>query len=80
MAMERFKQKSGEWLAVRHPELAWQKDFYDHIVRAKEGYEAKARYIALNPVRAGLATDVYGYPFTGSIGYELREIIEDAWW
>lgn len=80
LAMNRFKQKSGEWLAAHRPDLVWQRDFYDRIVRQKEGYENVARYIALNPVRAGLADDVYGWPYTGSIAYELREIIEDAWW
>ena len=79
-AMERFKQKSGERLARDHPSLEWQKDFYDRIVRRSEGYENVARYIALNPVRAELSSDVYGWPYVGSIGYELREIIEDAWW
>ena len=80
LAMNRFKQKSGEWFGAHRPDLAWQKDFYDRIVRAKEGYEIQARYVALNPVRAGLAADVYAWPYTGSIGYALREIIEDAWW
>ena len=80
LAMNRFKQKSGEWLAANRPDLAWQGDFYDRIVRQKEGYEKVARYIALNPVRAGLAKDVYGWPYTDAIGYALREIIEDAWW
>lgn len=80
LAMNRFKQKSGEWLAAHRPDLRWQKDFYDRIVRQKEGYENVARYLALNPVRAGFAEDVYAWPYTGSIGYELREIIEDAWW
>jgi REP element-mobilizing transposase RayT len=79
-AMEGFKQKSGEWFAKQWSDVGWQKDFYDRIVRQGEGYENVARYIALNPVRAGLASDVYEWPYVDSIGYEFRETIEDAWW
>jgi putative transposase len=62
-----------------HP-IAWQKSFYDHVVRASEGWRNQARYIALNPVRAGLAEEPEHWPFTGSIGYELRDILGDAFW
>lgn len=79
-AMVRFKRDSGIWFAEHRPELEWQKDFYDHIVRRSEGWESQARYLALNPVRAGLATDIFEWPYTGSIGYERDEVLLDAWW
>jgi REP element-mobilizing transposase RayT len=78
-AMETFKHLSGMWLAEHRPHLRWQKDFHDRILRRKE-IAATCRYIALNPVRAGLAEDIHGWPFTGSVGFELGEVLLDAFW
>jgi len=36
--------------------VLWQRDFFDHRLRAEESYEEKARYIRLNPVRQKLVT------------------------
>ena len=79
-AMEKFKDLSGWWLYRHRPKLKWQKDFYDHSVRYHEGWETQARYIALNPVRRGLAKDGASWPFTGSIGYDVKDILGDAFW
>lgn len=79
-AMERFKYLSGIWFQQCRPDLDWQKDFYDRIVRRSEGLDAQARYVALNPVRKGLAPDIFAWPYTGSIRYDLREVLLDAWW
>ncbi len=80
LAMERFKYEFGNWLKEFHPDVDLQKGYYDHIVRRSEGWEVQARYFALNPVRKGLAQDIFEWPFTGSIGYELEEVLLDAWW
>src|SRR5206468_12443692 len=77
-AMAAFKQRSGFWIAANRPEFSWQKDYWDHVVRRSEGVRALVRYIAENPVRRGLVTQWDEYPFTGSIGYEVRELIEGA--
>ena len=79
-AMIRFKRDSGMWLAANRPDLEWQEDFYDHIIRRSEGWEVQARYAALNPVRARLAEDIFAWPYTGSIGYDRDEVLLDAWW
>ena len=79
-AMDRFKWEFGIWLGQNRPDLDLQKDYYDHIVRRSQGWEGQARYLALNPVRKGLASDVFGWPYTGSIGYDLQEVLLDAWW
>jgi REP element-mobilizing transposase RayT len=34
--------------------LAWQRDFFEHRLRAEESAEDYARYVFLNPYRAGL--------------------------
>jgi len=41
----------------------WANGFHDHAVRADEDLLDVARYIVLNPVRAGLVTHVQMYPF-----------------
>ena len=35
--------------------MKWQRDFFDHRLRSFESATQKARYIAENPARAGLA-------------------------
>ena len=70
-----FKQQSGFWLARNQQRYAWQKDFYDHIVRKSEDLKAQVRYIAENPVRKGLVQNWSDYAFTGSIGIDLWEFL-----
>jgi len=48
--------------------------------RYREGYEGEAKHIALNPVRKGLVADGALWPYTGSIGYNSKEVIEDVFW
>ena len=35
-AMVDYKQLTGFWLGRHRPDVKWQKDFYDHIIRADE--------------------------------------------
>ena len=79
-SVDRFKASSGWWLYRHRPEIHWQKDYWDHVVRTYEGWEAQARYISGNPVRAGFIDDPLEWPYTGSIGYDVRETILDAHW
>ena len=41
----------------------WQAGFHDHALRKDEELINVARYVVLNPVRAGLVTRVGGYPY-----------------
>lgn len=41
----------------------WQDGFYDHRLRSNEDLQAQARYLVANPLRAGLAFRLRGYPF-----------------
>jgi putative transposase len=63
-AVQRFKT----WTArlVRQagvPGRVWQRSFHDHLVRSEEDLLVVARYIADNPVRAGLVERAEDYPF-----------------
>ena len=40
----------------------WQRQYYDHVVRAEEDLRQVAEYILNNPVRQGLAAAATDYP------------------
>jgi REP element-mobilizing transposase RayT len=48
-------------------ELSWQKGFYDRAIRKEEDLEYVARYIVMNPVRAGIVKSVRTYPFWNAV-------------
>src|SRR5204863_3513070 len=75
-AIVRFKQRTGYWFS-RNSDIQWQKDFYDHLLRRDEDLANQVRYIVNNPVRRGLVEDWEDYPFTGSIGMNLKELLSD---
>jgi len=70
-----YKQKTGFWMAANKPGMKWQKDFYDHILRKHEDIAVQVRYVLDNPVRKGLVTSWQGYPFKGSVGCKLEDIL-----
>ncbi len=41
-------------IVAKKEKVRWQRDFFDHRLRAKESFEEKAHYIRMNPVRQGL--------------------------
>ena len=45
----------------------WQPGFYDHAVRNEESLVDIARYIVMNPVRAGICKNVCEYPWWDSL-------------
>ena len=71
-----YKQKTGYWLAKNQINAAWQTGFFDHIIRKEEGLVHVARYILHNPVRKGLVEYWQDYPFKGSIGCQLEDLLE----
>jgi len=54
-----------------------ESDFYDHIIRRDQSFAHQIRYIVNNPVRRGLVENWEDYPFTGSIGFNLKEPLSD---
>jgi REP element-mobilizing transposase RayT len=64
--MVTFKQLSGYWMQGHLQGVSWQKDFFDRILRSDDDLVRVLRYVAENPVRAGLVEAWYEYPFIGS--------------
>jgi hypothetical protein len=48
----KFKAKTKD--AIEATGLEWQRDFFDHRLRAEDAMESFAKYIFLNPYRKGL--------------------------
>jgi REP element-mobilizing transposase RayT len=46
-----------------HSSSLWQREYFDRQLRSDEDLRAKAEYIALNPVRAGLVAKPDDYPW-----------------
>src|SRR5687768_15768070 len=64
-AMRLFKGRvasSANPLMGRTGQL-WQHGFHDHALRREDDLQNIARYIVLNPVRAGLVRRAADYPF-----------------
>ncbi len=63
-----MKKVISNWkeIIAKKTAVAWQRDFFDHRLRAQESYEEKAHYIRMNPVRAGLAAKLNDWAFVWS--------------
>jgi len=70
-----FKQHTGFWFRTNSPHIRWQKDFYDHIIRENENLKDRVAYVLNNPVRQGIVDDWTEYPYKGSIGVDLEDVI-----
>ena len=70
-----YKQRTGYWLAKHRPAISWQKDFYDHIIRSDENLATQIRYVLDNPVRKGLVASWHEYPYKGSLGCSLDNVL-----
>ncbi|WP_445393988.1 REP-associated tyrosine transposase [Stenotrophomonas maltophilia] len=66
--MQILKSRSGRSIATRVDANVpiWQPGYYDHALHSDECLHTQARYIAANPVRAGLATRIAEYPYAWS--------------
>ena len=67
--VRRLKGCSARILRQQHPAIGWiwASGYHDHAIRGDEDLLETARYIVLNPVRAGLASRVGDYPFWDAV-------------
>ncbi|MCL1634863.1 transposase [Luteimonas sp. SX5] len=65
----RLKGSTSRQLKLAHPQLGriWAPGFHDHALRKDEDLRAAARYLAMNPVRAGLVERVGDYPYWDAV-------------
>ncbi|MGN6553520.1 MAG: REP-associated tyrosine transposase [Verrucomicrobiota bacterium] len=69
-----FKQKTTFRLRKAGKVFAWQKDFYDHLIRRNEDYGAQVRYLLRNPVRRGLCERWQDWPHQGVLGQTWEQL------
>ena len=50
-------------ITARMAKIQWQRNFFDHRIRASEGVTKKAFYVTNNPVRAGLVSCAEDWPY-----------------
>jgi REP element-mobilizing transposase RayT len=62
-----WKRSTAHEIRRSLPTFAWQREFFDHLLRSAESYGEKWEYVRENPVRAGLVADASQWPFQGEI-------------
>jgi putative transposase len=68
-----FKQKTGYMFKQKTNRMLWQKGYYDHVLRKREGINKISEYIFNNPVRKRIVEDMREYPYSGSLVFSLDE-------
>ena len=58
-----LKSRTSRSIPAHLPRPLWARGFHDHALRREEDLLQVARYIVLNPVRAGLANRCGLYPW-----------------
>ncbi len=63
--VRRIKSNSARCLRMEIPDMhaVWARAFHDRALRTGQDVLQAARYVVLNPVRAGLAPRLHGYPY-----------------
>ena len=79
-AFYRFKLRTGIQLDRFCRPAKWQKDLYDHIARYGHDWRSQARYIAHNPLRAGLVEEPLEYPYIYSSMGDQKQVLYDIYW
>jgi REP-associated tyrosine transposase len=74
------KQRSGGAHQRRYGIGLWQKGYFERVVRDEVSAKEFVKYILDNPVRAGLATSPFAYPYVGSDTCTLTELVDGVTW
>lgn len=64
-----LKADSTRGLQTQHPELGpvWARAFHERALRRDDDTIDAARYLVMNPIRAGLARNIREYPFWDAV-------------
>jgi REP element-mobilizing transposase RayT len=64
--MQRMKALTARQARTAHGEV-WSPGFHDRALRREEDVATVARYVVMNPVRAGLVSRIGDYPYWNAI-------------
>lgn len=71
--LDKFKLQSGIWL-YNHRYPKWQYGSWDDMVGSSRSWKDHARYILMNPVRAGLVESYADYPYLGNLHGDIGDL------
>jgi putative transposase len=74
------KQRSGAAHALSSSGRLWQEGYYERVLRDDDASRDVARYIVLNPLRAGLVVSPLDYPYVGSDVWPMKYLLDDGMW
>jgi REP element-mobilizing transposase RayT len=65
----RSKGRVARALRAKYPELGpvWSRGFHERALRKSDDVLSAARYVIMNPIRAGLAASVRQYPYWDAV-------------
>jgi REP element-mobilizing transposase RayT len=71
----RGKGRVARALRAKHPGLGpvWARGFHERALRKSDDVVSAARYVIMNPVRAGLAASVRQYPYWDAVWIDGRD-------
>ena len=65
-SLKRFTAREANRILGLTGQPFWQDESYDHLVRRSDEFERILRYIENNPVKAGLASEPAGFPWSSA--------------
>ena len=74
-AIAGYKQMTGFLMSQNKYGIRWQKNFYDRVIRKHVDLVTQLKYILDNPVRKGLVLSWQEYPFQGTIGCTMEDVL-----
>jgi len=74
-AIAGYKQMTGFLMSQNKFNIRWQKGFYDHVIRKHVNLVTQVKYILDNPVRKGIVSSWQEYPFKGTIGCTMEDVL-----
>ena len=72
------KQRAGAQYSFQTGKTLWQEGYFEHVLRSDDDARQLARYIIENPVRAGLVSTPFEYPYLGSDVWTLEDLIQSV--
>lgn len=69
VVINRLKSASGRWCnrELKRRGALWERGYHDHALRTEENLRGVARYLAANPLRAGLVRHLDDYSFWNAV-------------
>ena len=75
--VKEFKQKTTFRVRKSGAVFAWQKDFWDHVIRDQQDYANQVHYILRNPVRKGLCLRWEDWAYRGVLGQTWEDLTQN---